>query len=88
VISGCVLLTVRCVISIIVSATLLAAFCNNPDYNFGIGAPAEALQGLYLGPNITCRLFDRAVHVSTPIPGTLLASTALIFAVPPSTLVS
>lgn len=64
------------------------AFCNNPDYNFGIGAPAEALQGLYLGPNITCRLFDRAVHVSTPIPGTLLASTALIFAVPPSTLVS
>ena len=59
----------------------LPSYCDNPSYNAFIGAPVEAFSGIYFGPNISCRAFDRAFHVASPISNNLLVAFALVFAV-------
>jgi len=59
----------------------LPSYCDNPSYNAFIGAPVEAFSGIYFGPNISCRAFDRAFHVASPISNYLLVTSALVFAV-------
>lgn len=52
------------------------AYCNNPAYN---APPEERFSGMYFGPNITCRRFERISHVFSPSSNVATLATTLVF---------
>ena len=59
----------------------LPSYCNNPTYDAFLGAPPDAFAGVFFGPNISCRPFDRMSHVSSPTTGVVTLATTLLFGI-------